>query len=207
MNVPFLEYFLEKIAGISPVLYVVIRASAIIFPPLPGTAIDFVGLGLYGWLKGFILSETGVMAGSMISFYLARIFREPLVARFTPVRKFNSWHNGLSGRKQFWGLVGLRLFSNPLFDYVGYLAGLSQMSAAKFFVATIIGTTPLLLAIFYFGGIVIKQGFYWTLSIIIVVILTWLATTLRGMGKLKLTRLFSREKSVVDKSLDDPLYK
>lgn len=196
MNIPFLEFFFEKIAGVSPVLYVAVRASAIIFPPLPGTAIDLVGLGLYGWLKGFIYSEIGVMAGSMISFYLARIFREPLVAKFTPVRKFNSWHNGLSGRKQFWGLVGLRIFSNPLFDYVGYLAGLSQMSAAKFFIATLIGTTPLLFAIFYFGGIVIRQGFYWTLAAVIVALLTWIATSWRKIKKF----VFLRRAGKIDES-------
>lgn len=183
MNFPFLELFFEKIAGASPVLYVAVRASAIIFPPLPGTAIDLIGLGLYGWLKGFIYSEIGVISGSMISFYLARIFREPIVARFTPVRKFNNWHNGLSGPKQFWGLVGLRLFSNPLFDYVGYLAGLSQMPAAKFFIATVIGTTPLLFAIFYFGNIVIRQGFYWTIAVIIVAVLTWLAASWQKIKK------------------------
>lgn len=183
MNIPFLEFFFEKIAGISPVLYVIVRASAIIFPPLPGTAIDLIGLGLYGWVKGFIYSEIGVIGGSMVSFYLARIFREPLVARFTPVRKFNNWHNGLSGPKQFWGLVGLRLFTNPLFDYVGYLAGLSQMSAMKFFIATMIGTTPLLFAIFYFGNIVIRQGIYWTIAVVITAAIIWVATSWRRVRK------------------------
>jgi len=143
---------------IAPLLFIIARMIPIIIAPLPGIVVDIVGIAVFGWLYGFILAEVGIMLGAISAFYIGRYFREPAVRRFTFLKKVHEWESKYSERQKFWGLVAMRAATSPSFDYISYAAGLTNISFTKYTLSTFIGTFPLMLSIYYFGGFSIEKG-------------------------------------------------
>lgn len=163
----------EQYPFFAPLLFVLVRSLAIIIPPIPGAVFDVIAIPLFGWLKGFLYAEAGLMLGAVVSFFIARIFREPIAKRFVTVRSLHEWEEKISERKKFWGFLALRAISNSVFDYVSYAAGLSRMSFTRFFFATLIGSMPSLFVFYYFGGVFFENGLYYVIIIVILLSLTW----------------------------------
>jgi uncharacterized membrane protein YdjX (TVP38/TMEM64 family) len=173
-----MENFLSALLGnyplIAPFLFIIIRALAIIIPPIPGIVIDLAGLLSFGWSLGFIYAETGIMFGATAAFLVARVFREPLLNRFLFLQKLYEWERKLSEKQKFWALVAIRLPTNPLFDIISYAAGLTTISTAKFFLSTLIGNAPSVFLIFYFGGLSFQKGPYYAITFFVALLILWL---------------------------------
>ena len=134
-------------------LFVVLRAVPVIVPPLPGLALDLVGVALFGWKFGFVLGYLGVLLGSAVSFYIARILRERAVSYFVSLQQLHEFEARYPLVGRFWSLVGLRLATAPFFDVVNYVAGLTTIRGFLYLAATAVSTAPLMFAIYYFGGL------------------------------------------------------
>ena len=183
-----LPAFLSSYPVAAPGLFIIIRSLAIIIPPIPGVFIDIAGIAAFGWVKAFILGEAGLMLGAMVSFWIARRFREPVVRRITSLEKITEWEAALGRTKTFWALVLLRLPTNAVFDYLSYAAGLLNIRAARFFLSSLLGNLPGTFLFFFFGGFLFRSGVYYAVSFVIAVILlgltlsknSWLASWLMG---------------------------
>ena len=139
-------------------LLILWRIVGIIFPAIPAGVVSFAVVPIFGWLKTYIYTLTGIMIGTSISFFLARKFREPLVKRFVPIKRLHELEDRLTERQKFWAIVGIRLFTVPVMDFSSYAAGLTRISFPKFFLATLIASIPDI-AIFYFGEQLYKTFF------------------------------------------------
>lgn len=168
-----LVQFFKNYPIIAPIIFILLRSVAVIIPPIPGLVFDLVGIAVFGPLVGFIYAETGVVLGAMVAFYIARRFREPVVKRFASLRKVNKWEQTVSERKKFWALVAIRLPTNAFFDYISYGAGLTTIKAGKFFLSTLIGSMPMMLAVYFLGGLAFQKGFYY-IVIFVLVVLFWI---------------------------------
>ena len=135
---------------LGPLLLILWRIIGIIFPAIPAGVVSFAVVPIFGWLRTYLYTVTGIMIGTSISFFLARKFREPLVKRFIPIKKIHKLEDRLSERQKFLGLVAIRLFTVPVMDFSSYAAGLTRISFPKFFLATLIASIPDI-GIFYFG--------------------------------------------------------
>lgn len=164
-------------------LFVVVRALAIIVPPIPGILIDIPAIFIFGWLPGFIFAEVGITLGAMTAFWIARKFKEPLAKRFVPLQRLHEWEKKLSENQKFWSLVAIRLPTNPLFDYISYAAGLTNISATKFFWTTLIGNAPSMFLIYYFGGTFLNQGLYYGIAFFIALLIFWFIISKSVFGK------------------------
>ena len=139
-------------------LLILWRIVGIIFPAIPAGVVSFAAVPIFGWLKTYLYTLTGIMIGTSISFFLARKFREPLVKRFVSVKRLHELEDKLTERQKFWAIVGIRLFTVPVMDFSSYAAGLTKISFPKFFLATLIASLPDI-AIFYFGEQLYKTFF------------------------------------------------
>jgi uncharacterized membrane protein YdjX (TVP38/TMEM64 family) len=113
----------------------------VVFAPIPGGAIEFLGGYLFGVKVGFFYSMVGLVLGSMVAFGLARFFEKMAVEKFVSPRT----------RKKFDYLVGHEgvilsffLFLIPGFpkDALCYLLGLTPMHLGIFLVISTIGRVP-----------------------------------------------------------------
>jgi uncharacterized membrane protein YdjX (TVP38/TMEM64 family) len=141
-----------------PMFLILWRILGIIVPAIPAGVVSFAVVPLFGWQLTYVYTLIGILVGTSTSFWLARKFREPLVARFLPLQKIHKLEDSLSHKKRFIAIVALRLFTVPVMDFSSYIAGLTKISFAKFFLATIIASIPDI-GIFYLGEELYKRVF------------------------------------------------
>ena len=156
------------------IFFIIVRAIAIIIPPIPGIIVDLPGTIYFGWPLGFIYGEIGIMLGATVSFFIAKKFREPLVKKFVSLQKIHTWEDKLSENDKFWTLFSIRLVANPLFfDVISYAAGLTKIRFSRFFIATFFSNIPYMFLIYYFGEISFNMGIYYFISFILALLIIW----------------------------------
>jgi len=163
----FLISLLSEYKILAPFIFIIVRSTSVIIPPIPGIVFDFIGIIVFGKILGFIYAEIGVMLGAMVAFWIARRFREPVVKRIAFLQKVQEWENTVSEKKKFWSLVAIRLPTSPIFDYVSYAAGLTKISTSKFFFSSLLGNAPIMFLIYYFGGVSFQKGIYYTVAFLV----------------------------------------
>jgi uncharacterized membrane protein YdjX (TVP38/TMEM64 family) len=120
-------------------------------PLLPAFIITFANAGLFGWVKGAILSWSSAMAGAMLCYAIARIYGRTVVEKFTtrPALKEIDKFFDKYGK---WAVLVARLLPFVSFDIVSYAAGLTSMGFWGFFWATGLGQLPATIIYSYVGG-------------------------------------------------------
>jgi uncharacterized membrane protein YdjX (TVP38/TMEM64 family) len=169
----------------APIIFIIVRMLPVLIPPIPGILIDAIGIAIFGWFWGFIYALIGLMISMMIAFYLGRLFREPLVKKFVPLKKMHEWEDRLNENQKFMGLLFIRIITISFLDATSYVIGLTTISATKYFFATLIVTAPSIFLIYYFGDLIAK-------NILIFLILTTLITFVI-VAIIKLVKIMKRK--------------
>lgn len=154
LNVDIVRGYILSYGILAPIVSFILMVFQSIIAPLPAFMITFANAGLFGWVKGAILSWTSSMVGAALCFYIARYFGRNLVEKLTS--KF-----ALESIDQFfekygnYAVVVARLLPFISFDIVSYAAGLTSMSFWKFIIATGIGQLPATIVYSYVGGMLV----------------------------------------------------
>jgi len=152
-----LEFTSEHLI-IGSIFLILLRTISNVLPVIPGGMIAFATVPILGWFVAFVCNTLGIMLGASVAFFLARIYREPLVERFASLNKINELEKHVKGKKQFLALLAFRLFTVPVVDISSYVVGLTKISYFKFLLATFIAALPTAF-VFYFGSEVFKRIF------------------------------------------------
>lgn len=155
---------------LGPLIIILWRILAIVIPPIPGAAISLALVPVFGWWQSFIYAAIGVLSGTTISFWLARVFREPLVRRFVPLQKLHSWQEKLSPKTEFFVFIGIILATAPVTDFMSYIAGISRIGFWKFIGAISVSILPNVI-IYYFGELAFKLNVYFGIIYILLYLL------------------------------------
>jgi len=140
------------------IFLVLLRIIGMIIPIIPGGIVSFAVVPIFGWFVTYVCTAFGIFIGTSIAFWLARIYKEPLVARFVSLKKIHELEKEISGKKEFLAIFAFRLFTVPVVDISSYIAGLTKISYKKFALATFLATLPETL-ILYFGEELYKRLF------------------------------------------------
>jgi uncharacterized membrane protein YdjX (TVP38/TMEM64 family) len=133
--------YLDQFGVLAPLLLGIILVLQVIVAAIPGHALMVGGGYVFGFMPAFCLSLSMTVLGSQIGFMLARWAGRPLVEKLAPVDLLDKWY-AVSAKK---GLIFFMVaFMLPIFpaDVMNYIAGLSSLSARRFFVANLIGRLP-----------------------------------------------------------------
>ncbi|PIR24169.1 hypothetical protein COV42_02285 [Candidatus Campbellbacteria bacterium CG11_big_fil_rev_8_21_14_0_20_44_21] len=153
----FIKNFAEIHIALAPLLYILFRTFSVIFPPFPGTTLDLIAIPLFGKVMGFVYAEITMVLGATINFYIARYLGKPFILKFTSVKKIEEWEKRIEEKSGFWGLVGIRLLTISIYDYLSYIAGLTKMKTSKFFWSSLVASIPPTAAFFYIGGFILNR--------------------------------------------------
>ncbi|MDD2587056.1 MAG: TVP38/TMEM64 family protein [Syntrophomonadaceae bacterium] len=135
----------------APVVSFLLMVLQSVIAPLPAFIITFANAGLFGWVKGAVLSWSSAMAGAALCFYIAKFLGREAVEKLTS-------RTALEKVDQFFKQYGsyailiARLLPFISFDIVSYAAGLTSMRFWPFFIATGIGQLPATIVYSYIGG-------------------------------------------------------
>ena len=133
--------YLNQFGMLAPLLLGIILVLQVIVAAIPGHALMVGGGYVFGFIPAFCVSLVTTVLASQIGFMLARWAGRPLVEKLAPVDLLDKW-NDVSAKKGL--LFFMVAFMLPIFpaDVMNYIAGLSSLSARRFFVANLIGRTP-----------------------------------------------------------------
>lgn len=125
--------YIDSFGAAAPVIFVLFQAIQVVIPILPGFIGCAAGAGVFGPVAGFFYNYTGICAGSIIAFILARRFGVQLVKKMVSEEKYNKYADKVDNSKGF-VIVFLLTILLPLGpdDVFCYLAGLTSMGFKKF---------------------------------------------------------------------------
>ena len=154
LDVEVIKEYILSFGIWAPIISFFLMVFQSIAAPLPAFLLTFANAGLFGWVKGAMLSWSSAMAGAILCFYIARFYGRTAVEKLTS--KF-----ALDGIDKFFDKYGkyailiARLLPFMSFDIVSYAAGLTSMSFWSFFWATGLGQLPATIVYSYVGGMLV----------------------------------------------------
>ncbi|NLW55181.1 MAG: TVP38/TMEM64 family protein [Firmicutes bacterium] len=136
--------FEEFIAGFgwwAPLTFFLLQVLQVIISPIPGNVTSFAGGALFGFGTGFFLSAVAILCGSLIAFFLVRIFGRPLLHRFVEEATIAKYNKVFTGKKLIFLFL---LFLFPFFpdDALCFMAGFSNLPTILFMLMILLGRLP-----------------------------------------------------------------
>jgi uncharacterized membrane protein YdjX (TVP38/TMEM64 family) len=137
-----LEAYIKSFGVLAPIVFVFIQMLQIIIAPIPGNITGMVGGALFGVYKGFVLSAAGLTLGSVLAYYLAKIYGRKLIYKLVNEQELQKYENKLNDDKGIMIIFGF--FILPFFpdDILCFLAGLAGIDITKFIVMVLFGRIP-----------------------------------------------------------------
>jgi len=154
VNVPATREYILSFGIWAPVVSFFLMVLQSLLAPLPAFIITFANAGLFGWVKGAILSWTSAMAGAALCYAIARLYGRSLVEKITTRRALKEIDLFFE-RYGKWAVLIARLLPFVSFDIVSYAAGLTAMGFGEFFWATGLGQLPATIIYSYVGDMLV----------------------------------------------------
>ncbi|QKF64743.1 TVP38/TMEM64 family protein [Campylobacter corcagiensis] len=143
--------YLRSYGKLTAVVSFALMVLAAVLAPIPQFLITLSNAAIFGWIGGAALSWISSMVGATLCFYIARLLGRDAVEKFVSPSMLDSGDQYFERYGKHTILV-CRLLPFISFDFISYLAGLTNMRFISFFVATGIGQLPATLVYSYFGG-------------------------------------------------------
>ncbi len=137
---------------LAPLLLMAAMALAVVISPLPSLPLDAAAGVAFGPWLGTLYAALGALAGALAAFGVARLLGRELVERVAGghINFCRACSDRLLARVVFLS----RLLPFVSFDVISYGAGLTNMSATRFGLATFFGMLPVTFAAVYFGSLI-----------------------------------------------------
>lgn len=148
-------------------VFIAVQVLQVVISVIPGEVVQIAGGYLYGiWLGTFYLL-IGLLIGSVLAFFAAKLLGYPVLKVFIPQDKYDKFRALLRTRK-FEAVVFL-LFLIPGLpkDLLTYAAGLVGVPPLKFFLIATGARLPALIGSAYIGANLQEQD-YWTAGLLMV---------------------------------------
>ena len=137
-----LREWVAATGALAPLVFVAVQVLQVVVFVIPGEVPVFAGGYLFGPWLGTALSLTGILAGSAIDFYLARLAGVPFVKALFPGDRVDRIGRLLESRGARIGFFLLFLIPGIPKDILCYVAGLSPMRFPFFIGVSMLGRLP-----------------------------------------------------------------
>jgi len=151
VDVEAVKSYILSFGILAPIISFLLMVFQSIAAPLPAFLITFANAGLFGWVKGAILSWSSAMVGAALCFFIARYFGRNVVEKLTSKFALDNIDDFFDRYGNYAVLIA-RLLPFISFDIVSYAAGLTSMNFWSFFWATGLGQLPATIIYSYVGG-------------------------------------------------------
>lgn len=170
----WLEEWIKGMGALAPLVYILLRAVAIVLTVVPNAPLDVAGGVLFGPFWGTVYSLLGSEAGAVACFLLARSMGREAISRL--LHRDIAFSGHYPQRQMAYIVLFARL--EPVFSFalVSYGAGLTGMSLGAFALGTLLGMTPGTILLNYFGksfftGVSLWQQIFLGLALVIVLLI------------------------------------
>lgn len=167
-------------------IFMLIQLVQVVAVAIPGEIVQLAGGYIYGTWLGTLYSLTGIIAGSVLIFLVAKLLGYPIVKIFVSQKNLEKFDFKMNNSKSELAMFVLFLIPGMPKDLLTYIAGLTPVKPLRFFVIITIGRLPALFASSYIGYSAGKGNY------LIAVILSAAALVLFGAGVLFRDRIIGR---------------
>lgn len=119
--------FIASFGNFAVIIFVFLQFAQVVFLPIPAFITVGAGVLLFGALKGAILSFVGIILGSVLAFFIGRIFGEKIVRWLVGKEALDKALKLVKGKDK---VILTFMFLFPFFpdDVLCFVSGLSSMS-------------------------------------------------------------------------------
>ena len=153
-NFRSLEKFNEWIAqykSVGILIYIVCQIVQIVISVLPGQVIQIAGGYLFGFLTTFLISIIGAAAGTLITFYLAKLLGRNAIILICGEERFHKYQRIMSTQRARKVIFLIYLIPGLPKDLMAYAAGVSGINAFEFILLSLAGRIPAMTVSILFG--------------------------------------------------------
>jgi uncharacterized membrane protein YdjX (TVP38/TMEM64 family) len=137
-----LREWVASTGALAPLVFVAVQVLQVVVFVIPGEVPVFAGGYLFGPWLGSVLSLAGILVGSAIDFYLARLAGVPFVKALFPGDQVDRIGRLLESRGARIGFFLLFLVPGIPKDILCYVAGLSPLAFPFFVGVSMLGRLP-----------------------------------------------------------------
>ena len=126
---------------LSIAIYILFLIASEVIAPVASLPILPLSVSVWGSFWAAIITLSGWFAGAIISFWIARRFGRPLVAKMIDINRLEQLSGFIPEKNLFWIVIALRvIFPTDIFSYV--LGLFTNVGFWAYFWGTLIGMTP-----------------------------------------------------------------
>lgn len=174
--------FIQNQGIYAEIVYLGIYVAKPFFIIMPSNLVALLGGGVFGPVKGFVLSMIGFFISGTIAFYLARFLGKDFVESIMG-EKLMKLDDNLE-KKGFKILFLLRLPPILPFDPLSYACGLTKIKYSDFILASLLGVVPETICYSMMGkNFTNPLSFKFILPIVVLIIGTILAKPIMNLRK------------------------
>mgnify|MGYP000873105401 CR=1 FL=1 len=133
------------------IIFIGLQVLQVVVAAIPGEFTQLAGGYLYGTFFGTLYSLAGIVLGSVIVFYAARLLGYPLVRLLVSQKQLEKFSFMVNNSKSEAAMFILFLIPGIPKDILTYIAGITPVKPLKFFVIITIGRLPALLGSSFIG--------------------------------------------------------
>jgi uncharacterized membrane protein YdjX (TVP38/TMEM64 family) len=156
-------------------IFIGIQVLQVVVAAIPGEIVQIAGGYVYGTITGTLYSLAGIVTGSVLVFYIARLIGYPVVKLFVTPKQLDKFSFMMNSQKSEAAMFILFLIPGIPKDILTYIAGITPVKPVKFFVIITIGRLPALLGSSLIGHSTQKGEYGLALSISVVAVILFAA--------------------------------
>lgn len=136
------QSYVERFGIFAPLVFILAKASTMVFAPLSGSPLYPVAGVLFGFWEGFLILTIGDIIGGTIAFWIARVYGLKITERF--VKSESSLMRKILDRLgTLKGFIFARICFIPMPEVVCYAAGLTKMPFTQFIIVHVVVGLPM----------------------------------------------------------------
>ncbi len=132
-------------------IYVGMQMAQVIITLIPGQAVQFAGGYAFGVLLGSILSFIGILLGTMVAYYLAKLLGKDAMHLIFGEERFQKFTDKLNSKKASVTLFLLYLIPGFPKDMIAYVAGASEYRILPLLLISLLGRAPAMMITIFLG--------------------------------------------------------
>ena len=162
--------FLLQYKAASILVFILLQIVQIVVAILPGQVLQFVAGYVYGFGFGIFWSMVGIMLGTIITFYLAKLLGKDAMHIIFGEERITKFVNILNSKKAYTVIFVIFLIPGIPKDLISYAAGISEIGIKPLLVLSLVGRFPALVATIAMSRL-LYNGSYIALGIFIFAII------------------------------------
>lgn len=158
-NIDDVVAFLEKYETQSIFVYIGLQIVQIIISVIPGQVFQMAAGYIYGFWPALLFAMTGAVAGTAISFMLAKVLGRDFLHIFFGEERMTYYIERLNSKKMYAIVFFLYLIPGIPKDMVSYAAGVSEIKFKPFLIISALGRLPGMIGCLLMGYMIMEENY------------------------------------------------